>query len=120
MRPIRSRDDVPAVFLPHTNVSVCSGQSRGLVNYYQATTWVSVAMSPYRQPINRAACKALKNYSVKWVPANETSTLPSVHLKHKAKIVAMLLRFDAKIVDTEIERLNAAFSLQQPMEKRQE
>ena len=66
-----------------------NSQIRGLVNYYQATTWVSVAMSPYRQPINRAACKALKNYSVKWVPANETSTLPSVHLKHKAKIVAI-------------------------------
>lgn len=66
-----------------------NSQIRGLVNYYQATTWVSVAMSPYRQPINRAACKALENYSVKWTPANETSTLPSVHLKHKAKIVAI-------------------------------
>ena len=66
-----------------------NSQIRGLVNYYQATTWVSVAMSPYRQPINRAACKALKEYGVKWVPADETSTLPSVHLKHKAKIVAI-------------------------------
>ena len=66
-----------------------NSQIRGLINYYQATTWVSVAMSPYRQPINRAACKALKEYGVKWVPADETSTLPSVHLKHKAKIVAI-------------------------------
>lgn len=66
-----------------------NGQIRGLVNYYQATTWVSVAMPRYREPINRAARKALKKYGAKWVPANETSTLPSVHQKHKAKIVAI-------------------------------
>lgn len=66
-----------------------NSQIRGLVNYYQATTWVSVAMPRYREPINRAARKALKKYGAKWVPANETSTLPSVHQKHKAKIVAI-------------------------------
>lgn len=66
-----------------------NSQIRGLVNYYQATTWVSVAMPRYREPINRAARKALKKYGAKWAPANETSTLPSVHQKHKAKIVAI-------------------------------
>lgn len=66
-----------------------NSQIRGLVNYYQATTWVSVAMPRYREPINRAARKALKKYGAKWVPANETSTLPSVHQKHKAKLVAI-------------------------------
>lgn len=66
-----------------------NSQIRGLINYYQATTWVSVAMKRYREPINRTARKALKKYSAKWVPANETSTLPSVHQKHKAKIVAI-------------------------------
>ena len=66
-----------------------NSQIRGLINYYQATTWVSVVMPPYQRPISRAALKALKKYGVKWVPANQTSTLPSVHLKHKAQIVAI-------------------------------
>ncbi|MGX8705292.1 MAG: group II intron reverse transcriptase/maturase, partial [bacterium] len=45
-----------------------NSQIRGLVNYYQATTWVSVAMKRYREPLHRAARKVLKKYGAKWVP----------------------------------------------------
>lgn len=70
-------------------INLINSQIRGLINYYDCTTWVSVAMKRYRQYLNRATHKALKKYSAKWKPANVTSTLPSVHSQHKAKIVAI-------------------------------
>ena len=56
-----------------------NSQIRGLINYYSCTTWVSVAVKRYRQYLQHAAHKTLKKYRAKWIPANETSTLPSVH-----------------------------------------
>ena len=50
---------------------------------------ITVAFRRYRQYLQYAAHKRLKKYSVKWIPANKTSTLPSIHSKHKAKIVAI-------------------------------
>lgn len=70
-------------------IHLINSQIRGLVNYYEATTWVTVAFKRYRQYLQHAAHKRLKKYSVKWIPANKTSTLPSIHSKHKAKIVAI-------------------------------
>ncbi len=70
-------------------IHLINSQIRGLVNYYDCTTWVSVAFKRYRQYLQHAAHKALKKYSAKWMPADKTSTLPSVHSKHKSKIVAI-------------------------------
>ena len=66
-----------------------NSQIRGLINYYSCTTWVSVAVKRYRQYLQHAAHKTLKKYRAKWIPANETSTLPSVHSRYKTKIVAI-------------------------------
>ena len=70
-------------------IHLINSQIRGLVNYYENTTWVTVAFKPYRQYLQHAARKALKKYGAKWIPADKTSTLPSVHSIHKAKIVAI-------------------------------
>ena len=66
-----------------------NSQIRGLINYYSCTTWVSVAVKRYRQYLQHAAHKTLKKYRGKWIPANETSTLPSGHSRYKTKIVAI-------------------------------
>ena len=70
-------------------IHLINSQIRGLVNYYENTTWVTVAFKRYRQYLQHAAHKALKKYGAKWVRADKTSTLPSVHSKQKAKIVAI-------------------------------
>ena len=73
-------------------IHLINSQIRGLVNYYSATTWVSVAMKGYAQRLQRTAKRHLKKYRARWVSAKQTSTLPSVHSQHNAKIVAIPYR----------------------------
>lgn len=70
-------------------INLINSKIRGLINYYSCTTWVSVAMKRYRQYLQRTAYTQLRKYSAKWIPADETSTLPSVHSRYKSKIVAI-------------------------------
>lgn len=70
-------------------IHLINSQIRGLVNYYSAATWVSVAMKRYAQRLQKTAKRWLKKYRARWIPAKQTSTLPSVHSQYKAKIVAI-------------------------------
>ena len=70
-------------------IHLINSQIRGLVNYYSSATWVCVAMKRYTQRLQKTAKRRLKKYRARWIPAKQTSTLPSVHSQHKAKVVAI-------------------------------
>ncbi len=59
---------------------------RGLIQYYQCCTWVSVAMDKYGRRLQLTAMRRLKQYRGKWIPANQTQNLPRIHQQHKQKI----------------------------------
>lgn len=62
---------------------------RGLIEYYQAATWVYPALSKYKLLLSYAGYKTLKRFGGKWIPANETKNLPHVHLSYKTRIPAI-------------------------------
>lgn len=65
---------------------------RGVIQYYECCTWVSVAMDEHLQRIQRAAMRRLKQYKGKWIPANQTRNLPRVHQQYTQKLPAIQYR----------------------------
>lgn len=65
---------------------------RGVIQYYQCCTWVSVSMDKFGRKITMAANHRLKQYKGKWIKANETVNLPRVHQKYRQKIPAIKYR----------------------------
>lgn len=62
---------------------------RGIINYYSNATWVSIALKQYAQHLQRLAKQRLKPNRSRWIPAKETSTLPSIHKDYGQRIVAI-------------------------------
>jgi len=69
-----------------------NSQTRGLIQYYQCCTWVSVSMKKYGRRLQLVANSRLKQYKGKWIPANQTQNLPRVHQKYKQKIPSIKYR----------------------------
>ena len=69
-----------------------NSQIRGIIQYYQCCTWVSVAMQKYGRRLQLVAKSRLKRHKGKWIPANETQNLPRIHLQHKQKIPSIKYR----------------------------
>ncbi len=65
---------------------------RGLIQYYQCCTWVSVAMDKYGRRLQLTVMRRLKQYKGKWIPANQTQNLPRVHQQHRQKIPSIKYR----------------------------
>ena len=65
---------------------------RGLIQYYQCCTWVSVAMDKYGRRLQLTAMRRLKQYKGKWIPANQLQNLPRVHQQHRQKIPSIKYR----------------------------
>lgn len=59
---------------------------RGVVQYYQCCTWVSVSMDKYGRKIQWAARRRLQQYGGKWIPANQTQNLPRIHQSYRMKL----------------------------------
>jgi group II intron reverse transcriptase/maturase len=59
---------------------------RGVIQYYQAATWASIAMSKYAYGLKYTAYKALKKHGGTWTPANEVDNLKSVHSQYRSAI----------------------------------
>jgi RNA-directed DNA polymerase len=59
---------------------------RGLIEYYQAATWVSPALSKFAVILNYAGYKTLRKIGGKWTPAKRTSNLPHVHSRYTTRI----------------------------------
>ena len=65
---------------------------RGLIQYYQCCTWVSVSMDKYGRRLQLIAMRRLKQYKGKWTPANQVQNLPHVHQQHRQKIPSIKYR----------------------------
>ena len=63
-----------------------SSQIRGVIQYYQCCTWVSIAMKKYSRRLQLATKHRLKQYKGKWIPANEVQNLPQVHQQYKHRL----------------------------------
>ena len=59
---------------------------RGVIQYSQGCTWASVAMQKHGRRLQLAQMRRLKQYTGKWIPANQTQNLPHVHQQYKQKI----------------------------------
>ena len=69
-----------------------NSQIRGIIQYYQCCTWVSISMRKYSRWLQLTAMRRLKQYKGKWVPANEVRNLPRVHQEYKQKIPSIRYR----------------------------
>ncbi len=65
---------------------------RGIIQYNQCCTWVSVAMDKHGRRLQLAAKRRLKQYKGKWIPANQTQNLPHIHQQYKQKIPSVKYR----------------------------
>ena len=69
-----------------------NSQIRGIIQYYQCCTWISVAMKQHSRRLQLIAKSRLRQYKGKWVPANQTQNLPRVHQQHTQKIPSIKYR----------------------------
>ena len=74
------------------DINRINSKIRGVIQYYQCCTWVSVAMQNPGRRIQLAAVKRLKQYKGKWIPANETRNLPRIHQQYRQKIPSIKYR----------------------------
>lgn len=65
---------------------------RGVIQYYQCCTWVSVSMDKYARKVQLAASRRLKQYKGKWIRAKDTQNLPRVHQNYRQKIPSIQYR----------------------------
>jgi len=65
---------------------------RGIIQYNQCCTWVSVAMGKHARRLQLTSMRRLKQYKGKWIPANQTQNLPHVHQQYKQKIPSVKYR----------------------------
>ncbi len=62
---------------------------RGIIQYYECCTWVSVVMKEPGRLLQKTAARRLKQYKGKWVQAKKVINLPRVHRNYKQKIPAI-------------------------------
>lgn len=73
-------------------INCINSQVRGIIQYYQCCTWVSVALRRHSHRLQMIAKDRLKQYSGRWIPANQTQNLPHIHQKHQQKIPSIKYR----------------------------
>jgi len=70
-------------------INLINSKIRGLINYYQHATWVNIALQKYADRLAFTSYKSLKKYGGRWVPANRTHNLLSVHSQYEVQIPAI-------------------------------
>ncbi len=64
---------------------------RGIIEYYQAATWVHPALSKHADNLKYAGYKTLKRLGGKWTSANKTMNLPHIHSLYTTQIPAITI-----------------------------
>jgi len=64
---------------------------RGIIEYYQAATWVYPALSKHADNLKYAGYKTLKRLGGKWTSANKTMNLPHIHSLYTTQIPAITI-----------------------------
>lgn len=62
-----------------------NSQVRGIIQYYQCCTWVSVALRRHSHRLQIISKARIKQYGGRWIPANQTQNLSHIHQKHQQK-----------------------------------
>lgn len=65
---------------------------RGIIQYYQGTTWVNIALRKYAHNLRTKAMRILEKYGGIWLPAHQTKNLPSVHTEYTEKVPAIQVK----------------------------
>lgn len=86
----------PTVDLLVHQINLINAKIRGIINYYQAATWVNIDMQKYAWDLQRTATQYLKPIGGILIPAKETNNLTSVHSQYDTKISA--IKHQGKIV----------------------
>ena len=73
-------------------INKINSQIRGVIQYYQCCTWVSVSMEKYGRKLQLAASRRLKQFKGKWIPAKETQNLPRIHQNYRQKLPSVKYR----------------------------
>ncbi|MFX3637306.1 MAG: group II intron reverse transcriptase/maturase [Candidatus Pristimantibacillus sp.] len=102
------------------HINVVNSQIRGLIEYYQAASYVNIELHKFAFNLSRTAMYALRNWNPSWVPAAQCNNLISVHSQYQTKIPAVniegmtvgVTRLDfAKLVKTKMKNpLETPFS----------
>ena len=69
-----------------------NSQVRGIIQYYQCCTWVSVALRRHSHRLQIISKARIKQYGGRWIPANQTQNLSHIHQKHQQKIPSIKYR----------------------------
>nr|WP_198508108.1 group II intron reverse transcriptase/maturase [Bacillus sp. FJAT-42315] len=83
-----------------SDINIINSKVRGLVNYYQVTTWGSEIFKQYNYRVRWAAYRAIrrrlgaksargKNKVVDWVPAHKCTNLTELHAKYNTALPAV-------------------------------
>jgi RNA-directed DNA polymerase len=65
---------------------------RGLIQYYQCTTWVHIVLRKYSRNLELKAMSILRKYNGTWIPANKTHNLSSIHSNYTQKIPTIVIK----------------------------
>ena len=70
-------------------INVVNAKIRGIIQYYQCTTWVSIILAKYSYNLKWKAKMVLRKYGGIWLPANKVHNLASIHSDYTAGIPAI-------------------------------
>lgn len=68
------------------DLNIINSKIRGIIQYYQAATWVNVDFRKYANLLARAGYRRLRRYGGTTTPANMVNNLVSVHAQYKTRI----------------------------------
>lgn len=75
-----------------SEINRINSKVRGVIQYYQCCTWVNISLNKHSRRLQLIAKSRLRQYKGKWIPANETQNLPSIHQQHRQKIPSVKYR----------------------------
>lgn len=75
-------------------INLVNATIRGVINYYQITTQISLAMQKPAYYLQGKIWNTIKRggYKVKWIPANKTNNMLTVHKKYRTTVPAIIYK----------------------------
>lgn len=94
-RSIRKLRTIPGLKSRDNELFLCiskiNSQIRGMIQYYEAATFVNIELAKYARNLRFTAYKALLKAGGKWVEANKVNNLTSIHSGYELKIPAVTI-----------------------------
>jgi RNA-directed DNA polymerase len=74
------------------DITLINSKIRGLINYYETSTWVNIVLRKYSRSLIYYSYTKLKKHGGKWVRAKDTDNLRAVHEKYETGIPAIKVK----------------------------